>query len=115
MWRRYFQLEEQKEYDKEMESNHEASQIVGDSATRNNTDERSDSTGDPVRSEWARKELNDFRRLRCANNSNQQNSQSQNQRHQQQDTQQHHHAPFAIPTSAVDHPDLRVNGMFLPQ
>ena len=68
----------------------------------------SSSTPDLVRSEWARRELSEFQR---STSSRDYISRSQ---HVEEEVQSSN-PPTPTPTAGLDHPDLRVNGMFLPQ
>ena len=66
---------------------------------------------DPVRSEWARHELSEFRRPHRSSRPLHYHTQQPNSTHSQQQSDTY----GTTPISTLDHPDLRLNGMFLPQ
>jgi hypothetical protein len=112
LWRRVFQLEDEKE-ENEKESIHETTHRVdGALVAGDNVDGWTRSETDPVSSHWARRELMEFRRS---------TSSSQNLRRSDQPYFQPQSAPSdrralpVTPSTSLDHPDLRVSGMFLPQ
>ena len=74
--------------------------------------EATSSTPDFVRREWACRELSDFRRWTSSRDYSQRPQRIEEQAHV---TNPQQPSPMATPSTALDHPDLRVNGMFLPQ
>jgi hypothetical protein len=102
-----------------MEPMQELSQNQSESIAiaRGNVDDDNEPICDIVRSEWARNELSNFRRSTSARDYRK-SSQTDSQRceiEQRQNTSQLNPTPTTTPLSSLDNPDLRVNGMFLPQ
>jgi hypothetical protein len=112
LWRRFFQLENDKE-EKEKESIHETTHMAdGKLVGGDNIDGWTRSEADPVSRPWARTELLEFRRSTSSSRS----LSGPNQPFfQPQSVPSDRSAPPTTPSTSVDHPDLRVNGMFLPQ
>ena len=108
LWRRYFKYEEEKDERQEIEASHESNDDH-----YYDTVEGSSSAPDLVRSEWARRELSEFRRSTSL--SRDYRSQTQHVEEQVQSLNPPNPSPMYTPSAGLDHPDLRVNGMFLPQ
>lgn len=113
LWRRFFQLEDQKNDEKEKESIHETTYRADEALVAgDNVDGWTPSETDPVSRPWARRELMEFRR----STSSSRIIDGPNQPHfQPQSAPSDRSAPPTTPSTSLDHPDLRVSGMFLPQ
>jgi hypothetical protein len=107
LWRRYLKYDEESDERKEIESSH------GNNVDQNfETVEGSSYTPDIVRSDWARSELSEFQR---STSSRDYIKRSQHVEEQAQSSNPPISMPLTTPQVGLDHPDLRVNGMFLPQ
>jgi hypothetical protein len=115
LWRRYLKYDEQTEERDEIESTIGTHQQYDFESPTDETsvpiEESNEPKIDVVRSDWARRELSDFRRSTSVRDY------GNTERHQVV-----HHppnpstaTPIATPSTSLDHLDLRVNGMFLPQ
>ena len=110
MWRRYLKYGDENEESKETVSCTDNTSHCPPANNINNTvDQEISCPPDFVRSEWARRELSEFRRSTSYRDYNQREPHIEEQVQAQTSTR-------TIRQSLdLDHPDLRVNGMFLPQ
>lgn len=113
--RRFFQLEDQQEGEKEKESIREARCRDEGLAAGDNVDGWTRSASDPVISPWARSELTEFRRSTSSSHARSSSSGLNQPYFQPQSASFDRSAPPTTPSASLDHPDLRVSGMFLPQ
>ena len=109
LWKRCLNKEEDAGENKEKESCPDSNALYQHD---DYTDEDTSSTPDYVRSEWARRELSDF----CRSTSSRDYSQGSSRIDERvRVSNPQLSASITTPSTGPDHPDLRVNGMFLPQ
>lgn len=109
LWRRYFKYDEETDERLEVEACHDNNVNYYNDFS---VDEVSSTTPALVRSEWARRELSEFCRSTSARDYC---KQPQYREEPTQVSNPPPPAPTTTPLTGLDHPDLRVNGMFLPQ
>lgn len=112
LWRRYFQYEEEIDERKEVETSQENNAYYHHDTVEDTT--ATTSTPDLVRSDWARRELADFRRT-ASSRDYIQSTPPPHIEEQVRISNLQPPSPMTTTSTGLDQPDLRVNGMFLPQ